>query len=138
MATMCGMSLLTAARIIMCAAYRTRRGSEPTAHAVQFLAITPRRFALANQSLLHRSAALLGELLAEFAALVRLVIELLRDGGGTTNLAERSYLYVEVACLCAYVQAVASMDFAGRFRLISIGEDPPEITGAGGESARLK
>jgi hypothetical protein len=30
------------------------------------------------------------------------------------------------------------MDLAGRLRLISIGEDAPEIAGAGGESARLK
>jgi hypothetical protein len=62
----------------------------------------------------------------------------LRDGGGSTNLAERSHVYVEVAGLGAYVQAIASMDLAGRFRLISIGEDATEVASAGGERARLE
>src|ERR1700761_3850560 len=138
MATMYGMSPFTAARIIMCAAYRTRRISESAAHAVQFLAIAPRWFALANQPLLHCCAALLGELLTELAALVRFVIKRLGYRRRATDFAERSHLYVEVACLCAYVQAIASMNLAGRLCLISIGEDTAEVAGAGGESARLE
>ena len=102
------------------------------------LSVTPRGLAFLQEALLHCGAPLFGQLQAQFAALVGLVIERLSDRRRAAYLAQLPYLDVEVSCFGSYMEMVAGVDLARRLRLVPIGDDAPQITRPCCERARLE
>ena len=82
--------------------------------------------------------AALGQLQAKFAAHVGFLIESLSHRRRTAYLAQLPHLDVELACFGSDMEMVAGVDLARRLRLVSVGDDTPQITRPRSERARLE
>ena len=83
-------------------------------------------------------SALLGEFLARCAAGFGFGVELLGDGGGSAQIAERDDVDFEVAALGADGEAIADADLAGGTRGLMIGLDAAQFAGVRSKGAGLE
>ncbi len=91
-----------------------------------------------QQALLHCGAPLFGQLQAKFAALVGFLIERLSHRRRTAYLAQLPHLDVELSRFGSYMEVVAGADLSRRLRLVSVGDDTPQIARPCCERARLE
>jgi len=87
---------------------------------------------------LHRRFALGCRFQARFLAFFGLAIKRLRHRCWPAYFAEQQHVHVKVAAIVGDPQLVAHADFARRFRGLTIGLNPAQLTGSRRQSASLE